>query len=251
MESILRGMMKDMKELQIALCEDQADERTNLAGLIRSGALPASVTVFESGEDFLEEYRPGRFDLVFMDIYMDGLTGVETVRQIRRADSRLPVVFVTSSQEHALDAYRLEVAKYIEKPVTQKDVDEALLLAEEKREQQSMAMVRLREKEYRLPVNRLILAEQKAHYLVLYYEGNRTEQVRGRLDELAPQLLTFPFFRCHKSYLVNLAHVIRMDRELLLLHLREGHTAYIRRECLAKTTKAWEDWLFSQARKDA
>lgn len=239
-----------MKELQIALCEDQADEQAQLAGLIQSGTLPASVTVFKNGEDFLREYRPGRFDLVFMDIYMDGITGVETVRQIRTSDSKLPIVFVTSSREHALDGYRLEVAKYLEKPVTQKDVDETLLLADEQRERQSMAAVVLHKKEFRLPVNRLICAEQKAHYLVLYYEGNREEQVRGRLDELSPQLAAFPFFRCHKSYLANLAHVTSIDRELLLLHLREGHVAYIRREYLKKTVDAWENWLFSQARKD-
>lgn len=239
-----------MDELQIALCEDQADEQVQLAELIRSGAIPASVTVFGSGEDFLEEYRPGRFDLVFMDIYMDGLTGVETVRRIRQTDARLPIVFVTSSREHALDAYRLEVAKYIEKPVTQRTVEDALLLAREKRDQQSMASVILRGREYRLPVNHLICAEQKGHYLALSYEGNRKEQVRGKMDELAPQLSAFPFLRCHKSYLANLAHVTGIDRELLLLHLREGGVAYIRREYLKKTVEAWEDWLFSQARKD-
>ncbi|MBO5032116.1 MAG: response regulator transcription factor [Lachnospiraceae bacterium] len=239
-----------MDELQIALCEDQADEQAQLAGLIRSGIVPASVSLFGSGETFLEEYRPGRFDLVFMDIYMDGITGVETVRRIRQSDARLPIVFVTSSREYALDAYRLEVAKYIEKPVTQRAVDEALLLAREKREQQSIAVVILRGREYRLPVNRLICAEQKGHYLVLSYEGNRKEQVRGRLDELAPQLPAFPFLRCHKSYLANLDHVTGIDRELLLLHLREGGVAYIRREYLKKTVEAWEDWLFSQARKD-
>lgn len=238
-----------MEELQIALCEDQTEEQTQLARLIRSGTISSHVAVFENGENFLKEYRPGRFDLIFMDIYMDGITGVETVRKIRETDTELPVAFVTSSREHALDGYRLKVEKYIEKPVTQKDVNEALLLAQEKRERQAMTTITLREKEFHLPVNRLICVEQKAHYLLFHYERNRTEQIRGKLDELAPQLAAFPFFRCHKSYLPNLAHVVSIDRELLLLRMREGHKAYIRREYLKKTKDAWESWLFTQARK--
>ncbi len=237
--------------LQIALCEDQAKEREQLAGMIRLGAIPAAVMTFASGEAFLAAYRPGRFDLVFMDIYMDGISGVEVVRRLRQLDSELPVVFVTASLEHALEGYRLEVARYLEKPVSQKEIDSALLLAWEKQKQQSGLAVTLRGKEFLLEPDRLICAEQKAHYLLLHYLGNRTEQVRGRLDELAPQLAAFPFFRCHKSYLVNLAHVVSIDRELLLLHLREGGVAYIRREYLKKTVDAWESWLFSQARREA
>ncbi len=238
-----------MEELQVALCDDQAKEREQLAGLIRSGAVPARVAVFNSGEDFLKEYRPGRFDLAFMDIYMEGISGVEAVRRIREADAGLPVVFVTTSQEHALESYRLKAADYLEKPVTQRDVDRALLLANETRERYSLASVTLRGKALRLPVERLICAEQKGHYLLLHYEGNRTEQLRGRLDELAPQLAAFPFFRCHKSYLANLAHVLGIDQELLLLHMREGREVYVRREYLKKVTDAWESWLFSRTRK--
>lgn len=237
-----------MEKLQIALCEDQPGERQHLADLIRSGAVPAQATVFSSGEAFLEEYRPGRYDLVFMDIYMDGITGVEAVRRVREADGEVPIVFVTSSLEFALEGYRLNVAKYLEKPVSQEAVDESLALAKERRERRSRLAVVLGEKEYRLPLRRLICAEQKGHYLLLSFEGGKTEQIKGRLDELAPQLAGLPFFRCHKSYLANLAYVTAVDKELLLLRMREGHDAYIRREDLKKAKDTWESYLFAQIR---
>lgn len=238
-----------MEKLQIALCEDSEPERQRLQTLIEGSPTPSELAIFSSGEAFLSTFRPGLYDLVFMDIYMDGITGVEAIRRLREMDTTVPVAFVTTSQEFALEGYRLNVIKYLEKPVSQSDIDQILQFAKEKRDQQSQALVVLGEKEYRLPVRRLICVEQKAHYLLLSFEGGQAQQLKGRLDDLAPQLTAFPFFRCHKSYLANLSYVTGIDRELLLLRMREGHDAYVRREDLKKTKDAWENWLFTQARK--
>ena len=75
---------------------------------------------FASSEELLEAFRPGGFDLLLMDIYMDGMTGVEAVRKIREMDETIPIAFTTTSTEHTLESYRLSVLKYLEKPVRQK-----------------------------------------------------------------------------------------------------------------------------------
>lgn len=239
-----------MEELKLALCEDDKEEMERLMDLAQAAAVPVRVTAFESGEAFLADYRPGRFDMVFMDIYMDGISGVEAVRRLREQEPELPVAFVTSSQDHALDGYRLKVAKYIEKPVTKEDMDSAIALAAQWREQAAVEVV-LQEKKLSLPVNRLVLVEQRAHYLLFWFEGGGTKQAKGRLDELEPQLAGFPFFRSHKSYLANLSHVVGIDQGLLVFCMKDGQSVYIRRDLLKKAKNAWEDWLFAQARKGA
>lgn len=239
-----------MEELKLALCEDDKEEMERLISLARAGQVPVSVTAFESGEAFLKDYQPGRFDMVLMDIYMGGISGVETVRKLRELEPDLPVAFVTSSQDHALDGYRLKVAKYIEKPVTQEDMDGAVALAAQWREQAAVEVV-LQGKTLSLPVNSLVFVEQRAHYLLFRFEGGGTRQAKGRLDELEPQLAGFPFFRSHKSYLAGLAHVADIDRELLMFRMKDGQGVYIRRDRLKRARDAWEDWLFAQARKEA
>lgn len=238
-----------MEELQIALCEDDKEELERLMYLLREGPVPVRTTTFDSGEAFLQDYQPGRFDMVFMDIYMGGISGVEVIRRLREQEPELPVAFVTSSQDHALDGYRLKVAKYLEKPVTQADMDEAVTLAAGRR-MQAAAEVILQGKKLQLPVSCLISVEQKAHYLLLRFAGGRTEQIKGRLDELEPQLDSASFFRSHKSYLANLSYVTGIDQELLMFHMKEGQNVYIRRERMKKAKDAWEDWLFAQARKE-
>ena len=217
-----------MEELKLALCEDDKEEMERLMDLAQAAAVPVRVTAFENGEAFLADYRPGRFDMVFMDIYMDGISGVEAVRRLREQEPELPVAFVTSSQDHALDGYRLKVAKYIEKPVTKEDMDSAIALAAQWREQAAVEVV-LQEKKLSLPVNRLVLVEQRAE----------------------AQPAGFPFFRSHKSYLANLSHVVGIDQGLLVFCMKDGQSVYIRRDLLKKAKNAWEDWLFAQARKGA
>lgn len=238
-----------MEELQVALCEDDKEELERLMQLLGNVPVPVRATAFGSGEAFLEDYQPKRFDMVFMDIYMGGISGVETVRKLREQEPELPVAFVTSSRDHALDGYRLNVAKYLEKPVSQADMDDAVTYAAGRREQTAVEVV-LHGKKLLLPTSRLICVEQKAHYLLLCSAGGRTGQVKGRLDELEPQLHGFPFFRSHKSYLANLSYVTGIDRELLVFHMKEGQDVYIRRDRMKKAKDAWEDWLFAQARKE-
>lgn len=238
-----------MEELLIALCEDDADEQKKLISLIQSGRVPAKTTVFDSGEALLGNDPSGSFDLVLMDIYMDGISGVEAARRIRNTDPEIPVAFVTTSKEHALDGYRLNVNRYLEKPVSQKAMDDVLLFALDRRENPPGITILVQGRPLSLPVRRLLYVEQKAHYLTFHLLDNKTIQAKGKLDELMPQLEAFPFFRCHKSYLANLAFVTGIDRELMVFHMRGGEKVYIRRENFKKAREAWELFLFDEARK--
>ena len=238
-----------MEELLIALCEDDADEQKKLISLIQSGRVPAKTTVFDSGEALLGNDLSGSFDLVLMDIYMDGISGVEAARRIRNTDPEIPVAFVTTSKEHALDGYRLNVNRYLEKPVSQKAMDDVLLFALDRRDNPPGITILVLGQPLNLPARRLLYVEQKAHYLTFHLLDNKTIQTKGKLDELMPQLEAFPFFRCHKSYLANLAFVTGIDRELMVFHMRGGEKVYIRRENFKKAREAWELFLFEEARK--
>ncbi|MEY8336999.1 LytTR family DNA-binding domain-containing protein [Lachnospiraceae bacterium 62-35] len=238
-----------MNELRIALCEDEQEEREHLLSLIQACTIPSQISVFENGDIFLKNYEIGSFDLIFMDIYMDGISGIEAIRHVRNKEAEVPVAFITTSQDHALDGYRLNVAKYIEKPVSKKAIDEMLKLALYQRKHQPGITVFIHGKPLIVPFQKLLFVEQKAHYLIFHLLNSKIIQTKGKLDELMPQVIEFPLFRCHKSFLVNLSFVTGIDKELMVFHMREGSTVYIRRENFKKARTAWENWLFSAARK--
>ena len=77
---------------------------------------------YESGEAFLEAFRPGLFNAVFMDIMLDrnGRNGIDTALELRKSAQRLPIVFTTSERDYSLQGYRAHPLDYLLKPVEEK-----------------------------------------------------------------------------------------------------------------------------------
>lgn len=241
---------QQMDKLRIAICEDNPGEFEKLLLLIQDSGFSAETRTFESGEAFLSDYYPGFYDLVLMDIYMRGISGVEAVRMIREADQEVVIAFVTGSRDHALEGYRLDVAKYIEKPVTEKAIRDILKLAYEKRQNQPGLRILHEGQNVLIPFERILYVEQKAHALLFHMTEGRFLQSKGKISEIESLFPMPPYIRCHKSYLANLTYVTGLDRELSVYHMRDHTNVHIRRESLKKAKDAWETWLFQAARRE-
>lgn len=238
-----------METLQAAVCEDDPGEQETILSLIAASGIPTQCSTFSSGEDFLAQFQPGKYDLILMDIYMGGISGVEAVTQVRKLDENVPIAFATTSPDHTLESYRLGVLKYIEKPVREKAVRELLELALLKRDSRPRLFLKIDGEELGVPFERILYVEQQAHGLLLHLTGGESLHANERLDALEAQFSTHDFFRCHKSYLVNLAYVQNFDRELMVFTIQGGENVYIRRESLTEARKAYESFLFRQTRR--
>lgn len=237
-----------MEPLRIAVCEDSIEEQKKLLAILEQSEIPIVTAIFANGEDFLKEYRQGKYDLLLMDIYMGGMTGVEVVTEIRKTDEVLIVAFTTSSTDHTLTGYRLNAIKYIEKPVKEKDVLDLLAFAHLKKENTPRLLLKKDGKDLSQPFECILYVEQREHTLYLHLTGGHVLQVNGKLNNLEPQFVGQPFFRCHKSYLVNLSHVAELDKWLMVFVMSEGGSVHIRRESMGKAKKAYEAYLFAATR---
>lgn len=106
--------------MNIAIVDDKSEEREALKTLLTEYTAINSLEIilheFPSGEIFLSEYTPFTYTVVFLDIYMNGMTGVETAEKIRKTDTDTPVIFLTTSREHMGNAFSVHAFDYIEKP---------------------------------------------------------------------------------------------------------------------------------------
>ena len=237
-----------MEPLNLAICDDLPKEREALLALLEQAPIATNCTQFGSGEELLEAFSPNTFDLLLMDIYMDGMTGVEAVQKIREMDEHIPIAFTTTSTEHTLESYRLSVLKYLEKPVKQKDLDDLLHLVKLQRDSAPRLTIRQNGETQRLPLSELMVLEQQGHHVVLSLKGGSTIQLYGKLSDLLPQLEGQPFFCPHKSYCVNLAFVSGINEEYQCYDMADGKQVPISRTNRAKAKRAWEDFLFAQTR---
>lgn len=239
-----------MEPLRVAVCEDRREEREALLAMLADCAEANDPAVFSSGEALLAAYRPGAFDLLLMDIYLDGITGVETVEQVRQMGDAVPVAFLTTSPDHTADGYRLSTLMYLKKPVDRGRLEEMLELARLKRDNAPALTVSRGGGTARLPLSRILCLEQQGRQVLISLQGGQTAAVYGKLTDLLPQLEARPFFRSHKSYLVHLAQVQRIDQELRCFVLADGENVPIRRDLMGKARRAWEDFLFARTRGD-
>ncbi len=165
---------------------------------------------FKNGEDFLKSYIPGKYQLVFLDIYMDKLTGIDVAKRIASLDKACSIIFFTSSNEHLLEGYDVHAVGYILKPVENHiaSLYTALDYVSSKME--------LDQKGLTVPTNYgdLFLYYRNILYLecidkTLYFHLiDRTLKVVGRYKDYQHVLLSDDrFLECYRNIIVNMNYI--------------------------------------------
>ena len=238
-------------EFSIAVCDDLESERIALARMIQSYARRRSLSVhlrlFSSGESLLSALRkPPPIHLLFLDIYMPGLSGVETARRIRASGSEVSIIFATTSQDHGLDSFEVQASDYLVKPFREEDVSSCLDWFFSHIPEPLRPLSVYSEGEWqKLPLSAIL-------YVDVYDHQSRIHTARGPivvrrgLDDLESAIGSGDFLRCHRSFLVNLNHVesvegnaFRMDDQSLV-PISSSNALRIRGQFIEWTyTKAW------------
>lgn len=211
--------------IRAMIAEDELMARKELLYLLQEEEDVDILPHAETGEQLIElfmEYRP---DVIFLDVEMPGLNGIEAARYIlKKGEPKVPLfVFTTAYDEYAIDAFDVEAVDYLLKPY-----DEARFQRTMSRIRKSLAnngKVRRTEKKQDAAVPKLLIDDGERMVVVspesIYYavpnkrflEIHTEEKVimsRMTLQELEEQLNGHQFFRAHRSYLVNLNHVLEI-----------------------------------------
>ncbi len=163
-----------------------------------------------------------KYDIVFLDISMAKLNGVQTARQIRAFHSDTCIVFVTAFIDYALEGYKVDAVRYIMKDALDDAVEECMdaILAKRKMSQVTFSFL---EGEKKLYTDNLLYVESRKHKLVFFYleEEIVSYQIYDKLDAIGERLEEYGFLRIHKSYLVNMKHIRRICNYKVLLDTGE------------------------------
>lgn len=222
--------------LQIGICDDQQQARLalqwTLEKLLERREIQGQIYKFSSGEGLLGwmKKHSGELDLVFLDIEMAKINGMNTARKLREADSGLQLVFVTGYTSYVYDGYSVGALGYLLKPAKEQQLDDILTraLAALYRNSNEVYVCRNGDSFYRIPrVNILYFASDKRQIQCVTNE--RTYTFYGKLDEVALELTDSGFVRIHQRYLVRAGAVEHMDCSEVTLH--GGQILPISRSC--------------------
>lgn len=200
----------------IAICEDETylleELRKKAEAYLKTRHYPAEIRTFTSGEDLLKEQRP--FDLILLDLVLPGINGLETAK---RLSSKSRIIFITSYREYAVDAFEVEAVHYLLKPVTDERLYQAMdraLKQSKQADDRTLALIKSGSTHI-LPIRDILYCEVFDHRVCIHTaQGNY--EYSGTLDMLEGKL-DGRFFRCHRSYLINMSHVVGQEKGTALV----------------------------------
>ncbi len=235
--------------MRIAICEDIPKDTRRLADMLKryelENRLELTMDVFENAEALLDAFVPQQYQILFMDVYLGGLTGVEAIREVRKRDEDCAVIFITTSESHAVEGFSLRATHYLIKPVEY----DALCIAMERCKDQVNRFARYIEvmenrESVRIKMRDILYAEVFKNYCVIHTTGGDIKAYMT-IDALAEKLGGTPYLRCHRSFLVNLRRVTELrDNEF---YLEGGGIVCISKALKNEAKKAYRAFCFALA----
>lgn len=231
--------------IQIGICDDLIADRTSLALLLdeylSSRQLPATIAQFHNAEALLHAFAPGKFHLLFLDIYMPGLSGMELAKQIHARDLDCNILFSTTSKDYAIESYAVRAAGYLVKPYSMAELEEALdwCFEQLKDRLQAIEIISNREK-ITVPLQNILYLEVRGRASILHTtQGVYTTNVRlATLEES----LGAGFLRSHRSYIINMHHIAMPLKDAFML--TDGSSVPISIDNINTVKQQYFDWKF-------
>lgn len=228
----------------LAIVEDEDADAERLQSLLEKYAAEEKVTFsisrFRTAKNFLQNYR-SVYSIVFMDICLPDLSGMEAAAQLRKTDKTVSLIFVTNMTGYAQKGYEVNALSFLLKPVGYRDVylkvKKALAVSVVK--EPHNFIITLANGVIPVSTDKLIYVEVIGHKLKYHLEGE-VHEVSGSLSEVEKQLEKFGFLRCNSCYLVNPMHVVGVKG----LELQVGNeTLKISRPKRKKFMSDFTNWL--------
>ncbi len=194
--------------LRIAICDDSVDARDalrlQLEKILWEGA-EEIVYEFSTGAGAIRwlENHPGEIDLLFLDVEMAGINGMEAAEAVRKFDTEIIIVFVTGYSDYVFDGYKVNALDYIIKPANAERLSAVLkrVRAQLESKKNDMYLFKNTEGTFRFPVASICYFYSDKRKVVCVC-GEKEYSFYAKLDEVE-QELTEKFVRIHQRYLVN------------------------------------------------
>lgn len=212
--------------MHIAVIDDSQQEREELFQYMNTyfshNPLYRQVDCFECGEDFLSRWANEIFDLVFIDIYLQGIDGIKIAEKIRETNQECLIIFTTSSEDFAVKGFELRAFDYLVKPFSYEQFERSMDFCDkelrkrgrfiEVKESRTMVKIRLED---------IVFTDYFNHYIQIHTK-KRVVKSYMRFEIFSPLLLCYPqFLCCYRNCIVNMDKVVSLEKNDFIMETEE------------------------------
>ena len=208
--------------IRIAIVEDDGNYRKQLREFTtrfsRETDIALDVSEFSNGIQLTESYKAA-YDVIFMDIQMPLLDGLETARRVRQLDQDVILIFVTNMDQYALRGYEVNAYDFVVKPLAYPVFEQKLKKVARilDRRPSKYIMLPLGGSMLKVPTSEVYYIETINHRLYCHTVDGVKAMSSGTLTALETQLASEHFSRCSNCFLVNLRHVTTIQKDSVVV----------------------------------
>lgn len=230
--------------MRIAICDDDhlfLEKAANLFEEWPDKPYELTLKTYTDSDKLLYRHQKQPFDIIFLDIAMPMSSGMDIAKEIREKDKNVKIVFLTSSEDFAIESYSVKASGYILKPANPHHIYKILNeLKSEMLASPKKITVKGIGATYRIQLRNIEFIESQNKHVIFYLsDGRAIESATPLYSYEEYLLLTDGFFKCHRSFIVNIYHIDSFNSKDI--KMRCGHFVPISRNL----RKIFEDTYFS------
>lgn len=236
------GRRKHMETIRTAICDDSAEEILELKKLIHSvGPSDIHLDAYTNAQSLLDRIDAGAgYDLVFLDIYMRDLNGIETAKELLKRLPDVEIVFVTVSREHAVDAFTVNALHYLLKPATPRQMDEIFTRYERKKERSGGVIIRSGKENFHLRADQIFYIQSQNNGTDIYTENGILHS--GMKTATIGEQLPGVFLHIRRGMYINMNYIRRMETDSCVL--KNGERVLLSRKGRAEIRGRYKEFIY-------
>lgn len=231
--------------MRIGICDDNNHDLSAMREIIRRKAPGCDVDTYSDGRELLRAISEGTdYDLLFLDIMMPALSGMELARELARIASETPVVFLTDSDAYAVEAFSVKALHYILKPMTETALKECLRRLEERQSvRRRVHIISSSGIQQMLFADEIQYAQSDAHYYDIHMKDGTVIKARMTQSEIQ-STLGDSFLPISRGLLVNAEFIRQLGSKSCVL--KDGREILLSRKNADEIHAAYADFVFSR-----
>lgn len=236
--------------MNIAICEDTLYDIQKLACMLhkyeRLNNLDLEIDIFTCGEDLIISCENKAYDVIFMDIYLVNMTGIETAKRIKKLQ-KCHIVFITVSKDYALDAIELDALHYLVKPADYSDIEEVMMRLKSRIPSNEYKPVEVKTNYQTFYINQLNINYIESYdKIAVIHTATQKYETYSTLSSFFELLDKDIFMRPQRSYVVNMEYISHMSGNTMIL--KDSTHINLSRVNRSRLKKSYEDFMLRQIR---
>ena len=238
--------------MKIAIVDDMAADREAIRKQLEyelvQRKLTAELEEYDSGEAFRSAFVPGQFVVVFLDIYMKEMSGIEVGKMLYEQDPKCKIIFLTSSEEYFRESYTVRATYYLVKPYEPKQLEQALDFCFPKPEPEDLMTIRTKMGTSVISRQDILYIEARGRYPHIQLKDRSIESLDNFSEVVRPLEEDKRFFCCCRGIVVHLGKIsTQKDNDFIM---ENGQTLPISRRIKPEALRAFHAFMFRNTKEN-